>query len=82
MRGSMSIPSDFGEQIARLHPGTMMGIPDALLGEWFPPGVRDGSLDVTSMKAAQDFAARHGCSFRYFPNRGGDCLGEGCFARL
>ncbi len=77
----MSIPADFGDQIARLHSGTMMSVPDALLGAWFPPGVRDGSLDLASMKAAQAFAAKHGCTFRYFPNRGGDCLGEGCFAK-
>jgi hypothetical protein len=74
-----NIPDDFGDQLARLHPGIVMLVLNDLLQAWFPPGAPTRALDQTEISAAQAFAARFGCVFHY-SRLGGDCeQGEGRF---
>ena len=78
MRNS-AILDDFGDQLARLHPGMTMVVPNDLLLSWFPPAPASRAIDDCSKSAAQAFASRHGCAFHYFPI-GGDCeQGDGRF---
>ena len=73
------VPSDFGEQLARLSPGLTIVVPNDLLLTWFPSGHPDRVPDENCKSAAQAFASSFGCVFHYFPI-GGDCeQGDGRF---
>jgi hypothetical protein len=76
------IPDDFGDQLARLYPGVIMVVPNDLLQVWFPPSVPSRVMDKMEIAAAQAYAAKFGCVFRYSP-LGGDCeQGEGRFHKV
>ena len=74
------IPADFGSQLAGLHPGIRMVVPNELLKSCFCEAPRqDREVDEKTKAAARAFALRFGCIFYYSPV-GGDCeQGEGVF---
>jgi hypothetical protein len=63
-------PPEIEEIIRKLPLRVGLYVPDDILEEWFPPGVRDGTLTEPTRGAVQDYAKRVGCEFEYYPDRG------------
>ena len=51
--------------LERLPQATPLFVPDELLAIWFPPWFGAGTPDPDSLKSAEEFGARFGCTFGF-----------------
>jgi hypothetical protein len=65
MYPEVGAPDGFREMLEKLLPRIAVHVPDELLKMWFPPGVVDGAIDTSTLKAARAYADECKCAFSY-----------------